>query len=137
MANGRLYKLHEDFIERSQRNMEFGKLPIDSLSPELPIVPMERWREHEGALHKVYMFREQEHRNLFVNSLLEYELRTHHVATLIVKYNEVNVSTQTQNIERVTDIDKEYAAYCDVLYKDIVRRPRIVGSSSDETSFNS
>jgi pterin-4a-carbinolamine dehydratase len=127
----KLTDLHEVFIEKAQRPMSFGGLPIRARHPETPVVPMDRWREHEGALYKTYRFRETEHRDAFVLTLLGYERETHHNALIRIDEAEVSLRLQTKTTEKVTELDKEYARYADVVFKDLVSRPSVVVGSDD------
>jgi pterin-4a-carbinolamine dehydratase len=127
----KLSRLHEEFIEKAQRPMTFGSLPIQAKHPQAPIVALERWREVNGALVKAYRFREGWMRDQFVVSLLSYERDVQHNAMIVIDEAEVVVKVQTKTQERVTELDKEYAKYADVLYKDVVSRPTM-GSDDDE-----
>lgn len=127
----KLTQLHEEFIEKAHRPMSFGGLPIRAREPEVPVVPMDRWREADGALHKTYRFREMDHRDAFVVALLGYERDTQHNAQIHIDESNVSLRIQTKTAERVTELDKEYARFADVVFKDLVSRPAVVVGSDD------
>lgn len=115
--------LHEEFIEMNQRPRTYDKLPVKPKEPEAPVLAMNRWREADGALYKTYQFRRLRDRNDFVMQLLAYESTTEHAAELRVKADSVDVKIQTQDLGKVTELDKEYARYADVLFRGLVYSP--------------
>jgi pterin-4a-carbinolamine dehydratase len=118
----KLTKLHEQFIEKAQRPMRFGALPVAPLPAEAPILVVDRWQEVAGALHKVYTFRRIEDRDAFVVNLLSYERATQHHATLTVDHDTVTLKLQTKDVDRVTNLDREYAKYADASFRELVYR---------------
>jgi|SRR5579863_4212746 len=127
-----LQDLHEAFIEKAQRPMSFGSLPVRARMATLPVVPMERWHEADGALYKTYCFREHFKRDQFVMALLTYEAEVQHNAQIRIDEGEVSLRIQTKTAERVTELDKEYARYADCVFKDLVSRPATVVGSGDD-----
>lgn len=94
--------------------------PVQLNTAPAPIVPMNRWAfEDKKRLRKRYEFSNVSDRNHFVFQLLQYEELKKHSADLLVSELFVEVSVQTKQVESVTDIDKEYAKMCDIIYKDI------------------
>jgi pterin-4a-carbinolamine dehydratase len=71
-------------------------------------------------LARSYMFNSLRQRSLFLEELLNEELRTGHFAKIIVEGKQVVVEVWTHDLERVTELDKEYATTCDVIYKDVM-----------------
>jgi len=118
-----LERLCEAFISTAERPMTLGGLPVSPREAEAPIFAIERWREVEGALYKTYKFRRREDRNSFVMNLLTYEVSTDHTAQMTIKGEQVGLRVQTKDIDRVTEVDKEYARYADVLFRNIVYAP--------------
>jgi pterin-4a-carbinolamine dehydratase len=129
----KLTYLHEEFINNARRPMSFGKLPISPKESDVPLFATERWTTSGDpkALVKNYVFSSDEQRNDFVMSLLSYETKVQHKACLTVEENKVHVSLYTKNINVVTEIDREYAAFCDTLYKDIVYSSPYDGQQSE------
>ena len=117
-----LQNLHEEFIDAARRPMTFGKLPIRPIEGEVAIVAVNRWETVKSPtrLRKAFEFRNQEGRNRFVKKLLAYEDETRHNATITIEEGKVTLDVRTKDIDQVTELDKEYAKYADVLYKDTV-----------------
>ena len=115
-----LQHLHEQFIEQANRPMTFGSLPIRPQTPEAPVIPVDRWRESAGALYKTYRFRRGTDRTDFVVQLLAYEASVGHNAQIRIDEELVDLKLTTRDVGRVTELDKEYAHYADVLFRDLV-----------------
>jgi len=115
-----LQLLHEQFIEMSNRPMSFGSLPVPVREPDAPIMAVERWREVNGALYKTYRFRRLNDRKDFVTQLLAYESVVEHPAQITIDDDIVSIKVQTRSIKKVTELDREYARYADVLFKGMV-----------------
>ncbi len=115
----KLSDLHEEYIERANRSMNMGKLPIDPKEPETPILPSNRWMKSENTLVKTYTFRRWQDRERFVIGLFAYESKVEHNAEMLIKQYDVTVMVRTENIG-VTELDYEYARFSDGLYKDVV-----------------
>ena len=116
----KLADLHESFIEKAQRPMTFGALPIEPQEAEAPVIAVERWKEADGALYKTYKFRRTPDRNTFVMQLLAYEASVEHNADITIRHQDVSLKLQTKDIGKVTELDKEYARYADVLFRSLV-----------------
>lgn len=121
----KLQQLHEEFIHRAVQRTTVvpSGPPIKAKHPEAPVLPMERWREVNGALYKTYRFRRQGDRNTFVMQLLAYESTTEHNAEIHINHDTVDLKIQTQDLGKVTELDKEYAKYADVLFRGLVYNP--------------
>lgn len=115
----KLSQLHESFIEKSRRPMDFGRLPVSPVEPENPIVPVNKWLKTKDAWKKEYSFRLQDQRNEFVKSLLDYETEVGHHAVMYVREGSVHLFLSTHDVG-VTELDKEYATHADELYRDVV-----------------
>lgn len=118
----RLSSLHEEFIDKSKRSMLFGKLPIQPLKGDVAIMPSEKWERVDSPLRlrKGYSFMSQEKRNAFVAELFEYETKTGHNATITIEEGRVTLDVRTKDVDQITELDKEYAKYADVLFRDVV-----------------
>lgn len=119
-----LQRLHETFIEKANRPMTFGKLPVRPRQPDAPVIAIDRWQESEGALYKTYRFRRSADRADFVVQLLAYEASCHHHAQIRIDEGEVELKLTTKDLDRVTERDKEYARYADVLFRGLVYSQR-------------
>ena len=114
--------IHESFIDKARRQMSFGRLPIVPLVSGAAIIPVDRWKlvDSPKRLHKVYKFISNELRNAFVEGLFEYEKKIGHNAKMVIEEYIVTLDVYTKDIDQVTELDKEYAKYADILFKDIV-----------------
>lgn len=94
--------------------------PVVPKSRDVPIQASERWQMIDRmSLKKRFPFADVAARNRFVVSLLAYEEQVGHNATITIDENEVSVEVGTRDLQTVTEIDKEYARYCDVLHRDM------------------
>jgi pterin-4a-carbinolamine dehydratase len=118
----KLQSLHEEFIDKARRPMTFGRIPIKPIEGDVAIVATEKWKKVDSPtrLRKTYKFRTQHQRNLFVSELFGYEEKTTHNATITVEEGQVTLDVRTKDVDQVTEIDKEYAKFADVLFKDVV-----------------
>lgn len=118
----KLSLLHESYIDRARQPDTFGRLPIKPLEGGAAIIPVDKWEvvESPKRLKKTYKFMSQKLRNSFVQSLFEYETKTGHNAVITVDEGKVTLDIRTRDIDQITELDREYASYADVLFKDIV-----------------
>jgi pterin-4a-carbinolamine dehydratase len=111
-------------VERELGQTELGHpLPVEPLAPEVPLLAMERWNITGGMLTKRYQFRHPGNRPRFVTAMMEYEDDTQHHAVLIVDEDSVIIKLVTKDVNRVTELDKEYARFADIVFKDLVYHP--------------
>lgn len=120
-----LERLHEEFLYNaiSSTTVAPNGVPIKAREPEAPVLPMERWREAGGALYKTYKFRRPGDRNTFVMQLLAYESTTEHHAEIRINEGQVDLRVHTKDLDKVTELDREYARYADVLFRSLVYSP--------------
>jgi len=103
-----------------------GKQPIRPKKHEVPVVPVERWTikgDDKQALVKTFKFRRNNDRTRFVTDILRYEEKVQHPAHITIHEDTVTIKLTTQNIDKPTELDKEYASFCDITFKDIVYEP--------------
>jgi len=115
-----LRRLHEEFLDKARRPMDFGRLPVMPRGRDVPVIATDKWKKSENSLIKTYKFISNELRNDFVRQLLIHEENAGHHATMTIQYESVTLTLQTHNLEQITELDKEYARHADVLYKDVV-----------------
>lgn len=118
-----LKKLHEQFINNANRSMTFGKLPINAKEKNSPIVVTNKWEINDKVLTKIFQFQRKGDKNKFVIALLEYETEIEHNAIILINEDTVTLELFTKNLDKVTELDKEYAKYADVLFKDVAYNP--------------
>lgn len=116
----KLADLHETFINKAREPMIKGALPVHAKEAFLPIVAVNSWKKSQEYYVKKFEFRIQKHRNDFIKNLLEYEDEVGHNAKMVINEGVVVLMLQTKDIERVTEIDKEYAKFADAVYKDVI-----------------
>jgi len=120
-----LQTLHEEFIGVARRPMNFDRLPVKPIEGDVAIVAVEKWKKVESPtrLRKTFKFSKQEARNRFIKKILAYEDETQHNAMITIDEGQVTLDVRTKDIDQITELDKEYARYADVLYKDTVYNP--------------
>ena len=121
----KLSRLHEEFIDKARRPMSFGRLPISPLEGDVAIIPVEKWTKVDSPLRlrKTYKFLSSAARNQFVEGLFDYEDRTNHNAVITIDEGQVTLDIRTKDVDQITELDKEYAKFADVLFKDVVYSP--------------
>ena len=95
---------------------------FSSLQSELPVIPASTdWslQYSPERLHRVYEFESAPQRALFIEELMNLEDQTGHHAKITIEGLRVTVEVWTHDLERVTELDQEYAGDCDTLYKDV------------------
>lgn len=116
-----LMELHKEFIDAARMPGRLAnRLPVNVGDREVPVIPSSRWRVHEGTLIKTFSFRRQEDRRLFVRAFLDHEDNVGHHSVMFINNNNIEIRLTTHDLGKVTELDKEMAAFADVLYKDIV-----------------
>lgn len=123
----KLTDICESFLSRSDNPTLPGKLPVVPKQADTPIIPIERWRLHEGTLHKTYSFRRAEDRERFILALLSYERQVEHHAEMHITEDTISLSLTTRDLGKPTELDREYARYSDIAFKDIVYAPSCSG----------
>ena len=122
--------------------MSSGRLPISPAATDTPIIATNSWVKKDNKIQKKYEFMSKEMRNEFVTQLFEHEEEVGHHAKFSVEEDSVTLTLQTKDVEQITELDKEYAKFADVLYKDIVYqvpekksiKPNVIKSSSYKLS---
>lgn len=115
-----LKNLHEEFIDIARRPMNFSRLPVIPSHSDTPIVPSNKWVKIENSLNKTYSFMLKKQKNDFIRQLLAREEDVGHYAIINITHDDVSLKLSTKDVEKITELDKEYAKWADELYKDIV-----------------
>jgi pterin-4a-carbinolamine dehydratase len=116
----KLVELHREFIERSVRPIISNDLPIKVSNTDKPIIAVEKWQIFDRKLTKKFLFETYEDRNRFLKSLIEYENQQGHHSSFIINDLTVEISLITKTVNKVTELDKAYAKYADVIRRDLV-----------------
>jgi pterin-4a-carbinolamine dehydratase len=106
--------------EAAQPMFSTHGLPVDAQVDPGPVIPVEKWKITNGFLTKLYSFRELEQKNMFIRFLLTYEEEVQHNARLTIDELTVKIELLTKGVDQVTEIDKEYARFADLNFKDVV-----------------
>lgn len=69
-------------------------------------------------LHRIFEFENDRQLMDFVNDILAYQADLGHHAKLTIEHKKVDVQIYTHHIERITNLDKEYAKMCDMIFAD-------------------
>lgn len=87
-----------------------------------PVVVTARWRlvGRPGVLVKTYEFQDRGLRDAFVVALLGEEAETGASSELLLRGLQVTVTLVRDGLGVVTEIEREHARACDVLFREIV-----------------
>jgi len=123
MKIGTLMKEYMEDLENRSRYSSASLLP-ESLraSADVPIIAKENvWsvQPNPERLTRKFVFQSTQHRALFIEELLSEEERTGHFGKITIDGLEVTVEVWTHDIDRVTELDHEYAGSCDQMYDDV------------------
>lgn len=118
----KLTDLHENYIRNAERPMfDSHDVPITvAIDPSKPLIAIERWAKINNCLQKKFIFISSELRNKWLGFIFEYESAVGHHATLLVNHEHVFVRLQTNDIQKITELDKEFARFADSAYKDVL-----------------
>lgn len=115
-----LTRLHEQFIEKSRRPLEFGALPVSPSRSMQPIIAVNRWLKDNDSLKKTFQFRLKDQRNDFIRQIIDHEEEIGHSCSMYIGEDEVTVILQTKDVGSVTELDKEFSIWCDEMFRDVV-----------------
>lgn len=116
----KLIDIHKNYIKESARSIVDSNLPIKAKIPVTPIMAIEKWRStDDGGVIKKFIFESYEDRNRFMISLLNYELEKGHHAKMLIDELNVTIKLITKDVEKLTELDKSYSKYADVIRRDI------------------
>lgn len=120
----KLTDINRKFIVESSRSIIENSLPIKPIVTDKPIIAVEKWHlDNQEMLSKRFFFENLPDRNRFITSLMNYELEAGHHAKIIVSNKDVVVKLKTHDVDKVTELDKEYSKYADVIRRDIAYNP--------------
>ena len=93
-----------------------------SLDDTLPVsVQGSSWglMSNPERLQRAFRFSSIQLRNHFVSELMQYEKDFSHHAMICIEGDTVTIEVYTHDINRVTELDKEYADNCDLIFDDL------------------
>lgn len=94
----------------------------ESLPAALPISPKKsKWRMTTGddALIRTFEFDSERQLRIFVNEVLAYQQSVQHHAQILIEGKVVKIRVTTAALNRVTELDTEYAARTEEMYEDL------------------
>ena len=119
-----LMKEYMDECDKRSRNLTGSTLPsVLREDHHLPLIPKKNeWQVVDGPerLTRSFSFKSLQQRALFVEYLFEMEEQTNHSAKITIEGLDVTVEIWTHDLNRVTELDKEYASSCDKMYDDVI-----------------
>ena len=93
----------------------------EGLPKEVPIKAKKVvWRPTQDgdALIRTYEFENAEHLRNFVDQILAMQERIEHHAQILIEHKKVKVRVGTKSLNRITEMDTEYAAEADHIYEE-------------------
>lgn len=93
----------------------------EGLPKEVPIKAKKVvWRPTQDgdALIRTYDFDKPEHLRQFVNQILAMQERVDHHAQILIEHKKVKIRVGTHSLNRITEMDTEYAAEADNIYEE-------------------
>ena len=115
------YMEHTTSREEAVRN-RFLPESFGLVSSDLPVVPSTNdWSlaHQPERLLRTFVFQNLQQRTLFLEELMSAEEAHGHFAKITIEGLDVTVEVWTHDLGMVTELDKEYAHNCDVLYDDV------------------
>lgn len=111
-------------VSKHLSNLNERFLPSSSppLAPKerLPVSPQSKWDSSSGVLKKKFAFDDDRVRYEFVIGLMGYEADRGHHARVLIEEGSVSIELFTKDVDQVTELDREYAKFCDTLFKDVM-----------------
>ncbi len=116
------YLAEEKKPRRRTREYDFLPPVIAESQEALPISPENsQWMidEEPERLKRIFTFQTLETRNWFISEVIEQEKTTGHYGSIFIDGLEVTVEVHTHDVARVTELDQEYAEFCDNVFQDV------------------
>ena len=107
-------------------------LSSTTLTERLPVkVIKSEWyvSKEPPRLSREFKFNNFSHLKYFLDALLDYQEDSHHHASVFIDHRIMIVETYTRDLDMVTELDMELAAFCDEVYEDILHLNKISGET--------
>ena len=122
-----LKDLMDNYLTEGETKASFNPLrrilpEVYSVEETLPVsVEEAQWHveQQPERLVRVFSFPQIELRNWFISEILEQESKTQHFGKIVIDGLSVSIEVHTHDIQKVTELDKEYASYCDDVFNDV------------------
>lgn len=95
---------------------------LGQVKNNLPITiddPVWTIKANPERLSRAFIFKSLELRNYFLSEVLGYEKDYGHSAEICIEGLSVKVEVYTHDLLSVTELDKEYADHCDMVFNDL------------------
>lgn len=122
--------MNEYFVPKSPQILR------ESLPGSLPVKPKRsNWTvtQDKKALLRTFNFKNDTSLRVFMMNVLQLQEELNHHGQILINEREVKVKVTTKTLERVTEIDLEYASHLDKIYAEI-QEVQEVQSGKDEQS---
>lgn len=116
----RLLLLNEDLVQQASRTTVKPAAPVQSLKPSLPIRPIQQWEKSEKMMEKTFEFPDSTTRTHFLFQVLGMEEEKGHHADMVLREKSVKVRLTTRDVNKVTELDREYASSADSIYSELM-----------------
>ena len=104
------------FLEERQNKIQ------ESLPKDVPISPKkQKWEmtKNPEALRRTFELSSAQQLIYFLEDLIQMQESMGHHGKMLIDRNAVTVQVSTHSLERVTDLDVEWAAKVDEIYEDV------------------
>lgn len=115
----KLIALNEDLVQQASKNTVRPAVPVHAQKPKLPVRPVQQWTKTESYMEKTFEFSDPSERNMFLFQILGVEEEKGHNADMDVKEKSVKVRLTTRDVNRVTELDREYSQAADSIYSEL------------------
>jgi pterin-4a-carbinolamine dehydratase len=121
MSKLKVSSLLREYFEHQPVVGAMRDFSIDTRS--LPVSPAttSKWvvKERPERLCRTFEFSNRESCRHFINELMDYEDRSKHHAEIKCRGNIMTIEIYTQDIDTVTELDKDYAKEVDAIYDEM------------------
>lgn len=118
----KISNLMSEYFDISERNPEISEIVFGMSKDPCPIkASQDNWTVAGDPKKLVrdfdfYDFKEMKN---FLNELLDYQEHVQHHAEITVDHRVVRVEIYTKDLEEITELDKEYASFADMIFRDV------------------
>lgn len=105
----------------TQKELSSDVFGFSSVDP-CPIKPFQdKWSviDNPKRLTRDFTFYDFLEMKNFLNELMEYQEDIQHHAKIIVDHRTVTIEVNTKDLEEITEIDKEYSEFVDMIFRDV------------------
>lgn len=122
MMPPRVSNLLREYFENEITQQRFPQeFSFDTRS--LPVVPRttSKWyvERNPERLCRTYEFADRNTMRSFLDQLMDYEDRCRHHGDIQISGSTIRIEVRTHDLDRVTEVDKEYANECDMIHEDM------------------